>query len=223
MQIGNKGPLEKPKEAVKEKAATQKMPPSPAQWPHRFALEVTFTVENSAGEFTPVDEETYSTDFLVDIFNLVYPGCTGIYLMEVGHVITFYGKKGTARAGLSVEQSVDACQMMHAICRWLGQQAKFVVKAISLTEVNEMILGHKRLEKESLWKAHQEIVDCLSTWRLGQTGNLSTTVRPFVPLATSSTMAVAVPSKTVLHCPLPHPLWVMLKAWDYCTPLMMMG
>ena len=109
-QIGNKGPLKKPKEAVKEKAATQKTPPSPAQRPHRFALEVTFTVENSAGEFTPVDEETYSADFLVDTFNLVYPGCTGIYLMEAGHVIAFYGKKGTTRAGLSVEQSVDACQ-----------------------------------------------------------------------------------------------------------------
>ena len=56
-----------------------------------------------------MNEETYSADFLVDTFNLVYPGCTGIYLMEAGHVITFYGKKGTTRAGLSVEQSVDAC------------------------------------------------------------------------------------------------------------------
>ena len=54
-----------------------------------------------------------------------------------------------------------------------------MVKAISLTEANEMILGHKRLEKESLWKACQEIVDRLSTWRLGQMGNLSATTEAF--------------------------------------------
>ena len=72
-----------------------------------------------------------------------------------------------------------------------------MVKAISLTEANEMILGHKQLEKESLRKACQEIVDRLSTWRLGQKGNLSTTTRPFVPLATSSTTTTAVPSRTV--------------------------
>ena len=186
-QINSKGPLEKPKEAIAEKGTA----PSPARRPHRFALEVTFSVEDSTGEFNPVDEDTYSADFLVDNFNLVYPGCTGIYLMEAGHVIAFYGKKGTARAGLSVEQSVDACEIMGAICRWLGQQAKFVVKAISLTEANETILGHKRLEKESLRKARQEVMGRLLAWRLGHIGNLSATAKPFMPLAASSSTAVA--------------------------------
>ena len=164
-------------------------------------------MEDSTGEFNPVDEDTYSADFLVDTFNMVYPGCTGVYLMEVGHVIAFYGKKGTARAGLSVEQSVDACEIMGAICRWLGQRAKFVVKAISLTEANETILGHKRLEKESLRRARQEVLGRLSAWRLGQTGNLSATAKPFTPLAASSTTAAAVASTRVaLPSPTAPPL-----------------
>ena len=80
-----------------------------------------------------------------------------------------------------------------------------MVKAISLTEANKMILGHKQLEKESLRKACQGIVDCLLTWRLGQMGNLSAAMRPFVPLATSSTMAMAVPSRTVPPPPIAPP------------------
>ena len=68
-----------------------------------------------------VEEETYSADFMVDTLNLVYPGCTGVYLMEVGHLIAFYGKKGSTRAGLIIEQSVDACQIIGEVCHWMGQ------------------------------------------------------------------------------------------------------
>ena len=44
--------------------------------------------------------------------------------MEAGHVIAFYGKKGAIRSGLSVEQSVDACEIMGAISQWLGSTSQ---------------------------------------------------------------------------------------------------
>ena len=201
-QVDSKKSTDKPREPSKERVSLQKTPPSPARRPNRYALEITFKVETKAGEFTPVDEETYSSDFMVDTLNLVYPGCTGVYLMEVGHVVAFYGKKSSTRAGLTVEQSVDACQIISEVCRWMGQRAKFTAKAISLNEANDMVIGHKRLEKDSLRKARQDILNKLSAWRLGQTGNLSATAKPFIPLATSSAATAIAPSGTLPPPPL---------------------
>ena len=193
VQVDLKKTTEKLREPSKERVSLQKTPPSPARWPHRYALEITFKVETKEGEFVPVEEETYSLDFLVDTLNLVYPGCTGVYLMEVGHLITFYGKKGTTRAGLTVEMSVDACQIINEVCQWMGQRAKFLAKAISLNEAHNTVIGHKRLERDTLRKARQDILSKLSAWWLGQTGSLLATARPFVPLATSSAMTTAAP------------------------------
>ena len=73
----------------------EKTPPSPAMHTHCYALEVWIKTETSPGSFMPPEEESYSTDFVLDTLNLTYPGCTGVFLTEPGHAIAFYGHKGS--------------------------------------------------------------------------------------------------------------------------------
>ena len=79
--------------------------------------------ETCSGVFSSILEETYSADFVIDTLNLAYPGCTGVYLIEVGHVMAFYGKKGSIKAGLSVEQGMEACSILSKIPTWIGTLA----------------------------------------------------------------------------------------------------
>ena len=67
-------------------------------------------MEVSPGSYAPPEDETYSADFVQDSLNLAYPGCTGVFLAEPGSVIAFYGKKGSAQAGLTVEQGNGSVQ-----------------------------------------------------------------------------------------------------------------
>ena len=143
------------KSAVKE--VKEKMPPSPITCTHRYALEVWIKVETSPGNFTPPEEESYSADFVLNTLNLTYPGCTGVFLAEPGHAIAFYGCRGSVRVGLMVEQSMEACKLISSIPIWMGYAAKIKARAISLQEVNDMILGLKRLDKEDLKKARMEL------------------------------------------------------------------
>ena len=105
-------------------------------------------------------------------------------------VIAFYGKKGAPQAGLSVEQGMEACQVIGNITAWMGHVASVKVKAISLVEADEMVRGMKRLEKESLRKARLELCQRLSALQLGHNTTLSVSAKPFVPLATSSQMGI---------------------------------
>ena len=80
---------------------------------------------------------------------------------------------------------------MRDCIRWFKCKLKPPNKSQGDQEANDMIVGLKRLDKEDLKKAHMELHHRLSSWRLGNTGtNLSATVQPFVPLATSSTTGV---------------------------------
>ena len=170
-EVLQKAQLE-PKSAVKE--IKEKMPPSPATQMHRYALEVWIKAETSPGNFTPPEEESYSADFVLDTLSLTYPGCTGVFLAEPGHAIAFYGCKGSVRVGLVVEQSTEACKLISSIPVWIGYASKIKARVISLQEVNDMIVGLKRLDKEDLKKACMELHHRLSSWRLGNTGsNLS--------------------------------------------------
>ena len=90
---------------------------------HRYALEVWIKAETSPGNFTPLEEESYSADFVLDTLNLTYPGCTGVFLAEPGHAIAFYGWKGSVRVGLTVEQSMEACKLISSIPIWMGYAA----------------------------------------------------------------------------------------------------
>ena len=153
-EVLQKAQLE-PKSAVKE--IKEKMPPSPTTQMHHYALKVWIKAETSPGNFTPPKEESYSADFVLDTLNLTYPGCTGIFLAELGHAIAFYDCKGSVRAGLMVEQSTETCKLISSIPVWMGYAAKIKARVISLQEANDMIVGLKRLDKEDLKKARMEL------------------------------------------------------------------
>ena len=130
----------------------------------------------------------------MDTLNLAYPGCTGVYLANTGHLVAFYGKKTKHGASLSLEQGMEAYHMVTEIPTWLGSLAKYTVCAISTTEAQELVQGLKHLEKEDFHKVHLELSNRLSSLCLGLTNSsLSTSAKPFVPLATSSITATGVP------------------------------
>ena len=136
--------------AVKE--TKEKTPPSPAIQTHRYALEVWIKAETSPGSFMPPEEESYSADFILDTLNLTYPRCTRVFLAEPGHAIAFYGRKGSVRAGLMVEQSTEAYKLISSIPIWMGYAAKIKARAISLQEANDMInrnTTRQRLKKKT--------------------------------------------------------------------------
>ena len=163
-------------------------------------------METSPGNFTPPEEESYSADFVLNTLNLTYPGCTGVFLVEPGHAIAFYGRTGSIRVGLTVEQSTEACKLISFIPIWMGYVAKIKARVISLQEANDMIVGLKRLNKEDLKKARMELHHRLSSWRLRNTGsNLSAAAQPFVPLATSSNTAVRPLGAVSAPAPMPLP------------------
>ena len=80
-------------------------------------------METSLGNVTPPEEELYSADFVLDTLNLTYARCTRVFLAEPGHAIAFYGWKGSVRAGLTVEQSTEACKLISSIPIWMGYVA----------------------------------------------------------------------------------------------------
>ena len=98
----------------------------------------------------PPEEESYSADVILHTLNLTYTGCMGVFLVEPSHAIAFYGRKGSVRAGLMVQQSTEACKLISSIPVWMGYAAKIKARTISLQEVNDMIVGLKRLDKEDL-------------------------------------------------------------------------
>ena len=83
-------------------------------------LELWVQMESSPGVFGPPDEDSYSVDFVVDTLNQAYPGCTGVYLSDAGHILAFYGKRGAPNAGLTLEQGMEACMIIQEIPRWMG-------------------------------------------------------------------------------------------------------
>ena len=186
------------KEAEKEKASTNKTPPSPAVCTRRYAMEMWIQIESSPGVYSFPEDDTYGADFVIDTVNMAYPGCTGVYLGEAGHVIAFFGKKGSPKAGLMLEQGMEACRVLSRIPSWMGQLAKYTVRALSLDEAKDVVAGLKRLEKENLHKARLELTSCLSNLKLGPTGSsLSASAKPFMPLATSSVVAAGLPMDQV--------------------------
>ena len=152
------------------------------------------------------EDDTYSSIFIMDTLNLAYPGCTGVYLANAGHLVAFYGKKTKPGAGLSLAQGMEACRLVTEIPTWMGNLAKYTVHAINITEVQELIQGLKQLEREDLHKVHLELSNRLSCLRLGQTNSsLSASAKPFVPLATSSVTATGVPPSGGTTLPLRNP------------------
>ena len=123
-------------------------PASPHK-PKRYALQIWLEVEVGPGYFLPPEDNSCSTDFALKVLNHAYPGCTGVYLDRGGHMLVFYGRKGSPKAGLIQEVAIEAGLAVKEIPTWMGLTARWRVKCVSLTEAKDILAGCKRLEQEN--------------------------------------------------------------------------
>ena len=169
-------------------------PWSPNTWDHwrstpvspqkskRYALQIWLEVEVGPGYFVPPEDDSFSTDFTLEVLNHAYPGCTGVYLDRTGHMLAFYGQKGGSKAGLIQEVAIEAGHAVTEIPTWVSLTARWKVRCVSLPEANDILAGCKRLEKENRRWEHLYFQERLAS--LHQPSGLSATVAPFQPQAT---------------------------------------
>ena len=173
---------DKPKES--QDKTPKKSPLTPTTRPRKYALELWVEIEVRPGVYSPPEDDSVSVDFVVESLNIAYPGCTGVYLGEAGHMLVFYGKKSNPKAGLTQEQGVLAARAISDISTWLGSLAKWKVRCVSLAEATEILAGCKRVEKENLRRAPLDLRNRFSSMQLHS--SLSAVAKPFKPLAASS-------------------------------------
>ena len=77
-------------EPVSTRECTRPSPDSPCRH-KRYALQIMLEVEAGPGYFVPPEDDSYSEDFTLEVLNHAYPGCTGVYMDKVGHMVAFYG------------------------------------------------------------------------------------------------------------------------------------
>ena len=155
-------------------------PASPHK-PKRYALQIWLEVEVGPGYFLPPEDESCSMDFTLEVLNRAYPGCTGVYLDRGGHMLAFYGQKGSFKAGLIQEVAIEASQAVTEIPTWMGLTARWRVKCVSLMEANDILAGCKRLEQENQRQERLYFQERLAS--LHQLSGLSATAAPFQPRA----------------------------------------
>ena len=120
-------------------------PVSP-QKPKRYALQTRLEVEVGPGYFLTPEDDSCSMDFALEVLNRAYPGCRGVYLDRAGHMLAFYGQKGSSKAGLIQEVAIEAGRTVTEIPTWMGLTARWRVKCVSLAEANDILARCKRLE-----------------------------------------------------------------------------
>ena len=135
----------------------RKQSPKPATTPKRYTLELWVEIEIRVGVYATPNEDSYSVNFTIDTLNRAYPGCTGMYLGETGHMVAFYGKKANSKVGLIRDEAVVASKAIVEIPTWMGYFARWRTKCVSVSEVSEIVAGCKRLEKENLRLAWREL------------------------------------------------------------------
>ena len=124
------------------------MPASPHK-PKRYALQIWLEVEVGPGYFLPPEDNSCSMDFTLKVLNHAYLGCTGVYLDRGGHMLAFYGWKGSPKADLIQEVAIEAGHAVNEIPTWMGLTAKWRVKCVSLTKAKDILAGCKRLKQET--------------------------------------------------------------------------
>ena len=148
------------------------------QKPKRYALQIWLEVEVGPGYFIPLEDDSCSTHFALEVLNHAYPGCTGVYLDRAGHMLAFYGRKGGSKAGLIQEVAIEAGRTVTEIP---DLTARWKVRCVSLTEANDILAGCKRLEQENQRREHLYFQERLAS--LHQPSGLSATAAPFQPRA----------------------------------------
>ena len=165
-------------------------PASPHK-PKRYVLQIWLEVEVGPGYFLPPKDNSCSMDFTLEVLNCAYLGCTGVYLDRGGHMLAFYSRKSSPKAGLIQEVAVEAGHAVSEIPTWMGLTARWRVKCVSLAEAKDILAGCKRLEQENRRREHQYFQERLAS--LHQPSGLSVTAAPFQPRAT---MPMPRPSET---------------------------
>ena len=180
------------------KSPKRQTPASGAR-PKSYALEMWVEIDTGAGVHTAPEEDSYSVDFAIDCINRAYPGCTGMYLGVAGHMLAFYGKKTNPRASLLLDQAITASKAIANIPTWMGYFATWRVKCISTSEVGEILVGCKRIEKESLRQARWELQQRFSALQVDSTR--SAAAQPFQPrVAPQSSQEDDVPRSSPVRC-----------------------
>ena len=146
-------------------------------------------IEVSPGLFVPPEDDSYSVDFAMEVINKAYPGCTGMYLDRAGHMLAFYGQKGSTRAGLIQEVAIEASRAVSELPTWMGYTARWRVRCVSLTEANDILVGCKRLEKENRRRERLHFQEWLAS--MHKFTNVSANVIPFQPQAALPTPRLA--------------------------------
>ena len=155
--------------------------PASPQKPKRYALQIWLEVEVGPGYFLPQKDDSCSTDFTLKALNCACLGCTGVYLDRGGHMLAFYGRKGSPKACLIQEVAIEAGHAVTKIPTWMGLTARWKVKCVSLTEANDILARCKRLEQENRRWERLYFQECLAS--LHQSSGLSATTAPFQPRA----------------------------------------
>ena len=149
--------------------------------PKRYALQIWLEVEVGPGYFLPPEDDSYSTDFALEVLNRAYLGCMGVYLDRGGHMLAFYGRKGSPKAGLIQEVTIEAGHAVMDIPTWMGLTAKWRVKCVSLMEAKDILARCRRFKQENRRWERQYFQERLAS--LHQPSGLSVTAAPFHPLA----------------------------------------
>ena len=147
----------------------------------RYALQIWLEVEVGPGYFLPPEDDSYSTDFTLEVLNHAYLGCTGVYLDRGGHMLAFYGWKGSSKAGLIQDVAIEAGHAVREIPTWMGLTAKWRVKCVSLAKAKDILAGCKRLEWENRRQERQYFQERFIP--MHQPSGLSVNVAPFQPWA----------------------------------------
>ena len=147
----------------------------------RYALQIWLEVEVGPGYFLPPEDDSYSTDFTLEVLNHAYPGCTGVYLDRGGHMLAFYNWKGSSKAGLIQDVAIEAGHAVREIPTWMGLTAKWRVKCVSLAKAKDILAGCKRLERENQRRERQYFQERFAP--MHQPSGLSVSVAPFQPQA----------------------------------------
>ena len=167
----------------------KKTSPAPIHRPKRYALKMWLEVEVGPGLFVPTEDNSYSVNFAIEVMNRAYPGCTGMYLDRTGHMLAFHGQKGSTRAGLIQDVTIEASRAVGELPMLMGYTARWRVRCISLVEVNEILAGCKRLEKENRRQEHMHFQEWLAS--MHQFSNLLANAIPFQLQATLPTPRLA--------------------------------
>ena len=76
-------------------------------------------IEVGPGLFVPPEDDSYSVDFAMEVINRAYPGHTGMYLDRAGHMLAFYCQKGSMRAGLIQDVTIEASRAVSELPTWM--------------------------------------------------------------------------------------------------------